>query len=243
MAQWWQILLGLWTVVPTVAGDKAVNVCMKAKHHKQEPGPEDKLFLECSPWKDNACCTFSTSWEAHLDELSSFNFSMMHCGLLTPGCHKHFIQAVCLHECSPNLGPWIQLVVPNRQEERVWRVPLCWEDCEEWWEDCSSSYTCKSDWLSGPDSSREKSCPVPAPCRPFSDYFPTPADLCEKIWSNTFKASPERRNSGRCLQKWFEPAQGNPNVDAALHFANSASAPREISYALTSFSLCLLLHS
>lgn len=72
------------------------------------------LHLQCVPWKDNACCTFTTSWEAHLDELLFFNFSMLHCGLLTPVCHKHFIQAVCLHECSPNLGPWIQLV--RRQE-------------------------------------------------------------------------------------------------------------------------------
>ncbi|EGW11935.1 putative folate receptor delta [Cricetulus griseus] len=228
MAQWWQILLGLWTVMSTVTGDKPVNICMNAKHHKREPGPEDKLFLECVPWKDNACCTFTTSWEAHLDELLFFNFSMLHCGLLTPVCHKHFIQAVCLHECSPNLGPWIQLVVPNRQEEQVQGVPLCLEDCEEWWEDCRSSYTCKSNWHSSFHSSQ--------------DYFPTPSDLCEKIWSNTFKASPEHRNSGRCLQKWFEPTQGNPNVEVALHFANSASAWK-LSYTLTSFSLYLLLHS
>ncbi|KAM7338043.1 hypothetical protein ACRRTK_004162 [Alexandromys fortis] len=245
----------------TSSGDKPVNICMNAKHHKQEPGPEDKLYLEalnpsflttaccfslhvqCAPWKDNACCTLTTSWEAHLDESLLFNFSMMHCGLLTPMCHKHFIQAICFHECSPNLGPWIQLVAPHRREERVWGVPLCREDCEEWWEDCSSSYTCKSNWRGGWDWSQGKNrCPVQAPCRPFSDVFPTPTDLCEKIWSNAFKASSEHRNSGRCLQKWFEPTQGNPNVEVALHFASSASA-RKLSYSLSAFSLYLLLHS
>lgn len=46
MAQWWQLLLGLWTVMPTWAEDKPLNVCMKAKHHKREPGPEDKLYVE-----------------------------------------------------------------------------------------------------------------------------------------------------------------------------------------------------
>lgn len=46
MAQWWQILLELWMVMPTLSGDKPVNICMNAKHHKQEPGPEDKLYLE-----------------------------------------------------------------------------------------------------------------------------------------------------------------------------------------------------
>lgn len=88
-------------------------------------------------------------------------------------------------------------------------------------------------------------CPVQAPCRPFSDVFPTPTDLCEKIWSNTFKASPERRNSGQCLQKWFEPTQDNPNVEVALRFAGSAgsASARELSYSLSAFSLYLLLHS
>lgn len=46
MAQWWQILLGLWTVLPTLAGDKLLNVCMNSKRHKQEPGPEDSLYME-----------------------------------------------------------------------------------------------------------------------------------------------------------------------------------------------------
>ncbi|XP_005379738.1 PREDICTED: sperm-egg fusion protein Juno isoform X1 [Chinchilla lanigera] len=239
MAQRWQLLLGLWTVVTTQAGDKLFNVCMNARHHKREPGPEDKLFLQCVPWKDNACCTATTSWEAHRTELHLHNFSLVHCGLLTPRCQKHFIQATCFYECSPNLGPWIQLVDTQGPEERVLGIPLCQEDCEQWWADCSSSYTCKSNWHGGWDWSRGKSrCPAGALCRPFPDYFPTPADLCEKIWSNSFKASPEHRNSGQCLQKWFEPDQDNPNVAVSHHFASAAPA-WERSYTLTAFCLFL----
>lgn len=166
-----------------------------------------------------------------------------------------------------------------QEEQRLWDVPLCLEDCEEWWKDCRTSHTCKADWLHGwvwdqgewpnwvpwalslgkdawgsegkgrwevrcPFSmpTGKNGCPAHASCLPFSDYFPTPADLCEKIWNNTFKASPERRNSGRCLQKWFEPTHGNPNVEVALHFAGSASAP-QLSYTITAVSLCLLLHA
>uniref|UniRef100_A0A8C6QN16 IZUMO1 receptor, JUNO n=1 Tax=Nannospalax galili TaxID=1026970 RepID=A0A8C6QN16_NANGA len=153
MAQWLQLLLGLWALVPIQAGDKLLTVCMNAKHHKREPGPEDKLYLQCIPWKDNACCTRNTSWEAHLQESLLFNFSLMHCGLLTPVCHEHFIQAVCFHQCSPNLGPWIQRV-KSGQEERVFGAPLCREDCEQWWEGCGSSYTCKSNWRDGWDWSQ-----------------------------------------------------------------------------------------
>ncbi|XP_021063576.1 sperm-egg fusion protein Juno [Mus pahari] len=243
MAQWWQILLGLWAVLPTLAGDKLLNVCMNSKRHKQEPGPEDELYQECRPWEDNACCTRRTSWEAHLEEPMLFNFSMMHCGLLTPACHQHFIQAICFHECSPNLGPWIQPVDPNGQEEqRVWGVPLCREDCEEWWTACHSSSTCKSSWLHSWDWSQgKKHCPAHEPCLPFTYHFPTPDDLCEKIWNNTFKASPEHRNSGQCLQKWFEPTRSNPNVEVAVHFASAALAP-QLFYILPAFSLCLSFH-
>lgn len=56
-------------------------------------------------------------------------------------------------------------------------------------------------------------------CRPFSEVFPRPKDLCEKIWSNSYKYSPEQRGSGRCIQMWFDPAQGNPNEVVARYYA------------------------
>ncbi|XP_069845671.1 sperm-egg fusion protein Juno [Dipodomys merriami] len=239
MAQWWQFLLGLWTVMPTWTADKLLDVCMSTKHHKREPGPEDKLYMECMPWKDNACCTASTSWEAHLDVSPLHDFTLIHCGLLTPHCRKHFFRAICFYECSPNLGPWIQPMDPSGQTERVWNVPLCREDCKQWWDDCRSSYTCKSNWHGDWDWNRGKnSCPAEASCRPFPEYFPTPADLCEKIWNNSFRASPNHRNSGQCLQKWFEPGQGNPN-GAVAHIFASPGPTRELSYTLMAFSVCL----
>ncbi|XP_053415960.1 sperm-egg fusion protein Juno [Nycticebus coucang] len=241
MAWWWQLLLGLWTVMPIWAGDELVNVCMDARPHKRKPSPEDKLYDECTPWKDSACCTAKTSWEAHLEVSPLYNFSLVHCGLLLPGCLKHFIQAICFYECSPNLGPWIRPAAPSSRGQRAAAVPLCREDCEEWWKDCSSSYTCKAHWHVGWDWSRGRNhCPAGAQCLPFPHYFPTPADLCEKIWSNLFKASPERRHSGRCLQKWFHPAQGNPNVAVARLFASPAPSCK-LPYILTASALFLLI--
>nr|XP_031529724.1 LOW QUALITY PROTEIN: sperm-egg fusion protein Juno-like [Vicugna pacos] len=112
-----------------------------------------------------------------------------------------------------------------------------------WWADCRTSYTCKSNWHGSWTWSRGKHrCPKKALCHPFLHYFPTPADLCEKIWSNSFKASPEHRNSGRCLQKWFEPTRGNPNTAVARLFTSPAPSC-ELSYTLGAFSLFLSLLS
>lgn len=47
--------------------------------------------------------------------------------------------------------------IPSTQVDQSWRkerfldVPLCREDCQEWWEDCRTSSTCKADWHKGWD--------------------------------------------------------------------------------------------
>ncbi|NWR43283.1 FOLR1 protein, partial [Regulus satrapa] len=209
------VVLALALLVP--GKDSVLNVCMDAKHHKGQPGPEGKLYEQCSPWKDNACCTANTSLEAHRD---LYNFNWNHCGVMPAKCKRHFIQDMCLYECSPNLGPWIQQVNSSWRRERILHVPLCKEDCEEWWEDCKDALTCRDNWHKGWNwATGWNRCPWGSMCRPFSQVFPRPEELCEKIWSGSFRYSPERRGSGRCIQMWFDPAQGNPNAVVAKYYA------------------------
>ncbi|KAM5317963.1 folate receptor beta-like isoform 1-T3 [Glossophaga mutica] len=201
-------------------GTELLNVCMDAKHHKAKPGPEDKLHDQCRPWKKNACCSASTSQELHKDTSLLYNFNWDHCGKMEPACKRHFIQDTCLYECSPNLGPWIQQVNQSWRKERFLNVPLCREDCESWWEDCRTSYTCKANWHKGWNwTSGSNKCPAEAGCRTFEFYFPTPVALCEGIWSHSYKVSKYSRGSGRCIQMWFDPAQGNPNEEVARFYA------------------------
>lgn len=199
-----------------------LNICMNAKHHKEKPGPEDKLHKQCLPWKNNACCSVNTSQEAHKDISNLYRFNWDHCGKMAPECKKHFIQDTCLYECSPNLGPWINQVDQSWRKERIVNVPLCKEDCQDWWEDCRSSYTCKVDWHKGWNwSSGYNQCPEDSTCQPFTFYFPTPESLCNKIWSNSYKVSKYSRGSGRCIQMWFDPKYGNPNDAVALFYAEA----------------------
>ncbi|GAB5577427.1 folate receptor beta [Prionailurus iriomotensis] len=202
-----------------------LSICMDAKHHKTKPGPEDKLHDQCTPWRKNACCSHNTSQELHKDPSLLYNFNLDHCGKIEPACKRHFIQDNCLYECSPNLGPWIQEVNQSWRKERFLDVPLCKEDCQQWWEDCRTSYTCKNNWHKGWDwSSGSNKCPAGAACRTFETYFPTPAALCEGIWSHSYKLSNYNRGSSRCIQMWFDPAQGNPNEEVARFYALAMSA-------------------
>ncbi|NXY09341.1 FOLR1 protein, partial [Pteruthius melanotis] len=207
-----------------------LNICMDAKHHKRQPGPEGKLHDQCSPWKDNACCTANTSSEAHRDQSNLYNFNWNHCGVMPPKCKRHFIQDTCLYECSPNLGPWIDQVDSSWRRERILHVPLCKEDCEEWWEDCKDARTCKENWHEGWNwATGTNHCPRGFLCRPFSEVFPRPKDLCEKIWSHSYQQSPARRGSGLCIQMWFDPARGNPNQVVARYYAwRKRSSPGQV---------------
>ncbi|KAG8137147.1 putative Folate receptor alpha-like protein [Naja naja] len=74
------------------------------------------------------------------------------------------------------------------------------EDCENWWEDCQDDMTCKENWHRG---------------------WNWTEDLCEKIWSNSYKYTTLSRGSGLCIQMWFDPANGNPNDAVAKHYASS----------------------
>ncbi|XP_012501197.1 PREDICTED: folate receptor alpha [Propithecus coquereli] len=234
MAQWMTTQLLLFLVWMAEVGEaqprtirirtELLNVCMDAKHHKEKPGPEDNLHEQCTPWKKNACCTADTSEEAHKDISNLYRFNWDHCGKMAPACKRHFIQDTCFYECSPNLGPWIKQVDQSWRKERILNVPLCKEDCESWWEDCRSSYTCKGNWHKGWNwTSGYNQCPVKAACHPFPFYFPTPADLCNEIWSHSYKVSNYSRGSGRCIQMWFDPAQGNPNEEVARLYAEVQS--------------------
>uniref|UniRef100_A0A665U4V8 Folate receptor n=1 Tax=Echeneis naucrates TaxID=173247 RepID=A0A665U4V8_ECHNA len=191
-----------------------LNMCMDAKHHKTEPGPEGELYLQCSPWRDNACCTANTSVEAHEDNSYLYNFNWNHCGIMSPKCKKHFTQDACFYECSPNLGPWIQQVHQSWRKERIIDVPLCMEDCHDWWEDCKNDYTCKSNWHKGWDWSSGE-------CKAHTcTIYPTPKSMCEQIWSSSYLYTTLPKSSGRCMQLWFTGP--NPNRKVAEYYLNNA---------------------
>lgn len=219
--------LGLLALLMAAVAKKSdLNICINGRHQKSNPGPEDDLHYMCSPWKENACCTVSTSHAAHLDQSYLYNFTWDHCGFMADICKKHFIQNTCLYECSPNLGPWIDKRDKTWFKERLLNVPICKEDCEQWWEDCQYEITCLENWHEGWDwSTGTNRCPVGAKCRLLKDIFHSPKDLCEKIWSNSYQYTTFSRGSGHCIQMWFDPREGNPNVAVADYYANLKVEP------------------
>lgn len=225
-----------------VEGLDKLNMCMDGKHHKTEPGPEGALYNQCFPWRTNACCTASTSEAAHQDQSYLYNFNWAHCGVdrMSKACKRHFTQDTCFYECSPHLGPWIQKVDQSWRRERILHVPLCLEDCEEWFRDCRDSYTCKQDWHTGWNwSSGMNQCPEGAKCETFAEVFGTAKNMCELIWSNSYRYTELKRGSGRCMQHWFTGA--NPNLEVARYYLNLAPPTNVIGMATTLLPLAAFL--
>ncbi|XP_056467834.1 folate receptor alpha-like isoform X1 [Gadus chalcogrammus] len=220
---WGRLVVLLALIGGTLSLDK-LNMCMDAKHHKTQPGVEGQLYRQCSPWKDNACCTANTSAEAHDDNSYLYNFNWNHCGIMSAKCKKHFVQDTCFYECSPHLGPWIQpvsleMVDQSWRKERILDVPLCKEDCHTWWDDCKDDLTCKTDWHRGWDwKSGINQCPQNAHCKKWTEVYPTAKSMCEQIWSESYLYTELTKESGKCMQLWFTGT--NPNKKVAEYYLN-----------------------
>uniref|UniRef100_A0A8C2QEJ6 Folate receptor beta n=1 Tax=Cricetulus griseus TaxID=10029 RepID=A0A8C2QEJ6_CRIGR len=117
--------------------------------------------------------------------------------------------------CSMIPQIWVDQTFPG--------CPLCKEDCQEWWEACCTSSTCKTDWHKGWDWASGK-VPDTAACHTFQYHFPTPASLCEGLWSHSYKVSNYSRGSGRCLQMWFDSTQDNSNEEVVKFYVALVTA-------------------
>uniref|UniRef100_A0A8P0T341 Folate receptor-like domain-containing protein n=1 Tax=Canis lupus familiaris TaxID=9615 RepID=A0A8P0T341_CANLF len=124
------------------------------------------------------------------------------------GCHPAWARPWLpppLAEGSPPSWPPTQ-VNQSWRKERILHVPLCREDCEQWWQDCRTSYTCKSNWHRGWNwTSGVNKCPARTTCRTYEAYFPTPAALCEGIWDHSYKATNYSRGSGQTRYSLTRP--------------------------------------
>lgn len=134
------------------------------------------------------------------------------------------------------------------RKQRILDVPLCLEDCQTWWDDCQEVSTCKVDWHTGwnwttgerrththlthphthnlPDGRvcvlppGKNQCPSGTKCQKWREVFPTARDMCEKIWSQSYKFTELTKDSGRCMQMWFTGE--NPNKKVAEYYLNQA---------------------
>ena len=207
------------------ASNGFVHKCIDSKHHKSSPGPEGRDFVgSCKPWSNYSCCTTNTSAKIHADGiLSLYNMVLDQCPSvknMSDKCRKHFKRDTCFYECSPNLSPWVvtDKVSKKTRKERAMHIPLCSDDCDQWFHDCEDDYTCSGNWgnITGWNW-KKKGTPAMCtqPCRTFFDYFRNPKTFCEKIFNYSYKYGSS--NKSECMQLW--PKSWKDNLEVAKLFA------------------------
>lgn len=170
-----------------------------------------------------------TSQEAHLDMFCSTSSSGF-----TVDSGPHLSEALLpghlLLRKPPEPGSWIQQVGLRGRESKLWT------SCSARRIVISVGMTTEYPTLANPTGmAGTGGGGGPQPCRghrpPFLPLLPQPAELCEKVWSNSLMASPGHWNSAWCLLKWFASAQGHPE-EAVTHPIALPDRFWEIAYTL-----------
>lgn len=102
--------------------------------------------------------------------------------------------------------------------ERFYQVPLCENDCNNWFEACKDDFTCRDNWLKGfkwhevgmnGEKVKRNFCPAYEKCETFKMKFKTASNFCNRIWDDEFKVS----NSSQCIT--FNVKSGGSNEAVA----------------------------
>jgi len=200
--------------------DKDIESCMKSKHHKGRPGKEDSLHDQCKGWEQYSCCTKESTIGAH-NEINHYNFNYNHCPghKMSDKCREHFTQDLCFFDCDPYLKPWIVRVNRTFATERVFKVPICADECIPWWHDCKDDYTCTNNWaLNFKWINGTNHCPANSQCRPFRDIYSEPKEFCEQVWDHSWKYTEDKP----CMKMQFGRGGDNPNKQTAILYATKA---------------------
>lgn len=195
--------------------DQFLNVCIDAKYHKSKPGSEGDVFsktFHCTPWRNHACCKANTTFNIRKDgALSLYNMHWDQCNsTMSAKCRRYFEIDTCMYECSPYLKPWITIDSKSKKtrKERFMNVPLCSQDCEEWFDACKDDYTCSDNWGNFKAWNWTTGmCKME--CKTFKEYFGGPEKFCNRIFNYSWKYT-EGKAGEDCMTLW---PNGTTNIN------------------------------
>lgn len=201
-----------------VATEDILNKCISSKKHKTLPGPEGRALsaFHCQAWNNHSCCTWNTTSSIDKDgTLSLYNMLWDQCPQkknMSEKCKRHFEKDTCFYECSPNLGPWIEVdpISKVTRKERVVNVPICASDCDQWYHDCMFDYTCNDNWGMNWNWKKKGTTDMcPKSCKTFREYFSGPKKFCELIFNHSLKYETDKN---KCMN--LSPV-GSKNANVA----------------------------
>ena len=109
-----------------------------------------RQILKCASWKGMSCCSKNTTTQLHMTDAKWNGFNYDHCYPISDKCRDYFLKELCMYECDPYLG---QFIVGEKgkkfRKERFYKIPMCKQDCDSWFDACKYDYTCRDNWNRG----------------------------------------------------------------------------------------------
>ncbi len=86
------------------------------------------------------------------------------------------------------------------RRERYYKIPLCQNDCNNWFNACKDDYTCRDNWNKGfkwviRNEIKVNECPSYESCETFKTKFGNSNNFCNRIWDESFEVT----NSLKCI--------------------------------------------
>lgn len=123
-----------------------ITECHLQYFHKDAPGPESDDFVECHPWKNNACCHQETvPTDNALRIAYGAGYEWDRCGPMTAACERFFVQEACFYECEPSAGLFRKYTNKNHPDYNEWEMsgmPIKRSYCDAWYTACYNDYFC-----------------------------------------------------------------------------------------------------
>lgn len=167
-----------------------MNKCPTGTNHLNIPKEKDQNEAKaCSNWSESFCCSDQTlEFIRNKDTLSLYHFSWDHCKQLSPKCQSYFEKNMCLYECAGILGSYLGTALRKGiKGTRYYNIPICQNDCENWYQACYSDLTCSTQWpVKGLVTNNEGQlvCSNLDDCKPFRQLFKNSHEFCQNIYNS-----------------------------------------------------------
>ena len=89
----------------------------------------------------------------------------------------------------------------TRRNERLYKLPICKRDCDSWFNDCRSSYTCASNWNRGFSwTNKVNYCLPHEKCQTIESKFKDSRSFCTQIWDESFQVLDDDGDEKNCFR-------------------------------------------
>lgn len=146
-------------------------------------------ILICNHWVESICCSDDTLTKIkNEDTLSLYKLSRDHCKPLSQECKNYFQKYMCLSECGGIFGSFLKFKKTNSITESTYHnIPICENDCNNWFQACYNDMTCSKNWLKkGFIKNKEGNfvCKNSNDCKPFNKMFKNSNEFCKNIYNS-----------------------------------------------------------